>query len=221
MSERPLRVLCVDDHQFLGEGLRTRLALEPDLEYAGWLGTAEGLQGEVERTRADVVLMDIEMPGPDPFEVLADLLRACPEVRVLMFSAYVKDHFIDAALDAGAWGYLCKGDDPQEVIEAIRAVRRGEFAFGATVLKRCRPAAAAGTGGPREKPASKLSRLTPREVQILRLIGRGLSRTEIAEMIHRSPKTVDNHRAAIMEKLDLNDRVELARFAIREGLVEP
>ena len=76
--ERPTRVLCVDDHQFLGEGLRTKLSLEPDMEFVGWIGSAETLLSEVKSTQADVVLLDIEMPGPDPFEALADLMRRCP-----------------------------------------------------------------------------------------------------------------------------------------------
>jgi len=217
LRDRPTRVLCVDDHQFLGEGLRTKLSLEPDMEFVGWIGSAATLLSEVKSTQADVVLMDIEMPGPDPFEALADLVRSSPDVRVLMFSAYVRDRFIDRALDAGAWGYLSKSDDPDSVAEAIRTVRGGEFAFGPKVLDRCQPR---GPGRSAERPVTKLDLLTPRELQILGLIGKGLSRVDIAEALRRSPKTVDNHRAAIMEKLGVHDRVELARYAIREGLTD-
>ena len=133
-----------------------------------------------------------------------------------MLSAYVRDRFIDRALDAGAWGYLSKSDDPDSVAEAIRQVRGGAFAFGPKVLERCQPPGP----GRAERPATKLDLLTPREVQILSLIGKGLSRVDIAEALHRSPKTVDNHRAAIMEKLGIRDRVELARYAISEGLTD-
>ena len=214
MSVRTTRILCVDDHAFLVDGMQTRIALEDDLEFVGSVGTADDLVGEVERRGADIVLLDVEMPGPDPFEALEDLHRRCPDVRVLMLSAYVRDHYLDAALNAGAWGYLSKSDPPAEVIAAIRKVRDGAFAFGSTVLERCQVDERGG------RPASRLSTLTPREIQVLRMIGKGMSRQEIAEATHRSPKTIDNHRAAIMEKLGIHDRVELARYAISEGLAE-
>jgi two-component system response regulator NreC len=219
-QEQPIRVLCVDDHAFLVEGLRTRLKLEPDIEFVGWLSSAKELIAEAERTKADVVLLDIEMPPPDPFEVLGDLRRRLPGARAIMLSAFVRDHYIDLAFKGGAWGYLSKSDDPATVIEAIRKVHRGEFAFGERVLERCQPPAAGDAGADAPKPASRLDLLTPRELQVLRLIGQGLSRLDIAKAIHRSPKTVDNHRAAIMEKLGIHDRVELARYAISEGLTE-
>lgn len=225
--KHPIRVLCVDDHQFLVEGLRTRFELETGLEFAGWLPTADELLRSVERLRPTIVLLDIEMPGSDPFEVLGDLARMHPEIRVIMLSAFVRDHFIDRAVKAGAWGYLSKGDEPDSVVKAIRAVAAGEFAFGPDVLERCAPPDPSAvrrhtqsTEHTRDRPSSRLDLLTPREIQILRLIGKGLGRLEIAEAIHRSPKTVDNHRAAIMEKLEIHDRVELARYAIREGIAD-
>ncbi|MFO0982393.1 MAG: response regulator transcription factor [Planctomycetota bacterium] len=218
MSDERIRVLCVDDHAFLVEGLRTRLTLEPDLEFVGWLSSARELLAETERLAPHIILLDIEMPAPDPFEVLQDVNRRFKNVRVIMLSAYVRDHYIDLAFKAGAWGYLSKSDAPDAVVAAIRKVHQGEFAFGAKVLERCHGLAADGT-----QPArltSKLDLLTPRELQVLRMIGKGLSRIEIAHAIHRSPKTVDNHRAAIMEKLGIHDRVELARYALSEGLTE-
>ncbi len=217
MNKRPLRVLCVDDHAFLAEGMKSRLNLESDMEIVGWLESAEGLAEEVRPRAVDVVLMDIEMPGPDVFEVLADLRQSNPQVRTIILSAFVRDHYIDAADKVGAWGYLSKSDTPDSVVEAIRKVLGDEFAFGPKVLERCRPGRAAPE---QDRPASRLGELTPRETQILRLIGKGMSRVEIARTIHRSPKTVDNHRAAIMRKLAIHDRVELARYALREGLTE-
>lgn len=216
---RPTRVLCVDDHAFVGEGLRSRLALESDLEWVGRLSTAEHLVPEVTRTTPDVVLLDIEMPGPDPFGAMEDLHRQVPEVKTIMLSAYVRDHYIDAAVKAGAWGYLSKSDAPETIIEAIRKVARGEFAFGPEVIERCRLVKGA-RGKRASAPTSRLDALTAREQEILRMIGKGMSRGEIAQAIYRSPKTVDAHRTSIMEKLDIHDRVELARYAIREGLVE-
>lgn len=220
----PVRVLCADDHAFLVEGLKSRFDLDPAIEFVGRLPTADHLVDEVNNANADVVLLDIEMPGQDPFEALRDVCRVCPEVRVLMLSAYVRDHYIDQAVSGGAWGYLCKGDDPESVIRAIKDVANGQFAFSPTVQDRCQIETKGGRAGGRPRvvrPTSRLDSLTTREMEILRLIGKGMTRAEIAASIFRSPKTVDAHRISIMDKLDIHDRVELARFAIREGLVEP
>ncbi|MCH7798146.1 MAG: response regulator transcription factor [Planctomycetes bacterium] len=212
---KPIRLLCVDDHAFLAEGIKTRLSLEEDMEFVGWIESVGELSREIRRTDANIVLLDIEMPGTDSFEVLRNIKREHAGTRVIMFSAFVRDHYIDAAVKGGAWGYVSKSDTPTSVVEAIRKVSRGEFGFGPKVLQRCR------TGGRNGmEPSSRLGQLSPRELGILRLIAKGMSRTDIAETIHRSPKTVDNHRAAIMAKLKIHDRVELARFALREGLAE-
>jgi two-component system response regulator NreC len=213
------RVLCVDDHAFLAEGLRSRLELESDLEFAGWLSNASNLPREVRDRSAHIVLLDIEMPGPDPFEAIRDLNRRDPDVRTIVPSAFVRDRYFEAAVEAGAWGYLSKGDDPEAIVTGVRKVARGEFALSPEVEERCGLPAPSGLAT--RRPSSKLSTLTPRENEILRLIGRGLSRTAIARSLHRSPKTVDAHQTSIMEKLDIHDRVELVRYAIREGLVEP
>jgi len=219
LTRPPIRVFCVDDHAFLIEGLQTRLGMARDMEFVGRLSNAEDLVSEVKRTRPDIVLLDIEMPGPDPFEAMEDLRRQCPNVRTIILSAYVRDHYIDSAVNAGAWGYLCKDDEPDAIIHAIRDVAGGAFVFGPNVMGRCNVKSKEPTNGVRQ-PASKIQSLTAREQQILRMIGKGMSRAEIAKTLHRSPKTVDAHRAAIMEKMDIHDRVELALYAVREGLVE-
>ena len=210
-----IRVLCVDDHAFLAEGLRSKLALESDIEFLGWLPDASNLVQEVLERKADVVTLDIDMPGPDPFEAITDLQRRCPDARAIMLSAYVRDSYIDAAVDAGAWGYLSKSDDPDHIVSAIRAVVNGQFHFGPSVQQRTPPKER------KEKPTSRSQLLTNRESQILRMIGRGLSRNEIAKVLFRSSKTVDAHQQSIMKKLKIHDRVDLVRYAIREGLVEP
>ena len=221
MSENKTRVLCVDDHAFLAEGLRSKISLEPDMEYVGWLPDATDLVKEAKERGANVVTLDIEMPGPDPFDALAEVHRRTPEVRVIVLSAYVKDRYLDAAVEAGAWGFLSKADDPDSIVQAIRRVAAGEFALGPSVEGRL-PAESVQPG--RRVPTKMQSRsnlLTNREQQILRMIGRGMSRHEIAKELFRSSKTIDAHQQSIMKKLDLHDRVELVRYAIREGLVEP
>ncbi len=215
MKSDQIRILCVDDHEFLVEGLRSRIEHETDMEYVGRLGTAEHLVEEVQKARATVVLLDVDMPGPDVFDAIAQLLRVEPGVRPIMLSAHVRDRYLNSAYKAGAWGYLSKADAPEEIIDCIRRVAAGEQCFSSSVQE---------TGGAEAATAalagSKLSRLTTREMQVLRMIAKGKSRTTIAEELCRSPMTIDNHRKAIMRKLDLHDRAELVRYAIAEGLVE-
>ena len=219
MSDHPIRVLCVDDHPVLVEGIRARLNLEPTLELVGELSSADDLVTEAKKLTPDVVLMDVAMPGLDPFAAATDLRRNCPEAKTVFLSAHIRDHYLDAAFQAGAWGYLYKGDDIEDIVQAIKRVAKGEYVFSPRVLERVR------VGGATDRPgksgsSSKLEGLTPMEVQVLRMIGQGLSRTRIAQTLHRSVKTVDTHRAAIMKKLDIHDRTELAVFAAREGLVD-
>ncbi|MHC4991361.1 MAG: response regulator transcription factor, partial [Planctomycetota bacterium] len=152
-----------------------------------------------------------------------------------LLSAYVRDRYLDAAYESGAWGYLSKSDSPDFVVEGIRSVARGELAFSREIEERSalarhgsgdaerRSAARAQpeSGKPEHGEArSRLDLLTRREQQILRMIARGMSRTGIATEISRSPMTVDNHRKSIMKKLGINDRAELVRYAIAEGIVE-
>lgn len=219
MTKPAIRVLCVDDHAFLVAGLRARLEVEPGMEYVGHLPTADDLVGQVKRTRADIVLLDLEMPGTDVFEAMDELRRQHPRVKTILLSAHVRDRYIDAAYKAGAWGYLSKNDSPEAVIDGIRKVTQGEVAYSPEVLERTHivDGKRAARSAPRD---SRLALLTERERQILRMIAKGMSRTAIAEQISRSPMTVDNHRKAIMKKLGIHDRVELARYAIAEGLVE-
>jgi two-component system nitrate/nitrite response regulator NarL len=220
MDDRPVRVLCVDDHPLLVEGIRARFKSEPRLELVGELRSAENLVVEAKKCRPDVVLLDVAMPGLDPFAAASDLHRCCPAAKPVFLSAYIRDHYLDAAFQAGAWGYLYKGDDIEDIVHAIKRVAAGEYVFSPRVQQRVRVQASVGPAGKAPR-SSKLGALTPAEIQVLRMIGRGLSREQIAETLHRSVKTIDTHRAAIMEKLDIHDRTELALFAVREGLIDP
>ncbi|MHC4407979.1 MAG: response regulator [Planctomycetota bacterium] len=221
MMSRKTKVLCVDDHAFLAEGLRSKISLESDMDFVGWLPDATNLVKEVEERKPDVVTLDIEMPGPDPFEALSAVTRRCPDARVIVLSAYIRDRYLDAAVESGAWGFLSKADDPDTIVQAIRRVADGEFAIGPSVEGRLPLEAVARRGRKAVKLQSRSNLLTTRESQILRMIGRGMSRNEIAKELFRSSKTIDAHQQSIMKKLDLHDRVELVRYAIREGLVEP
>ena len=229
-------VLCVDDEPLFREGLRARIGRESDLTWAGQ-ATCEDVVAEVHRTGAGIVIFDITIGGGDTFEAIRDVVSVCPGTRVMVLSADVRDHAIDEALDAGAIGYFSKRDDTDRVIEGIHAVLRGERAFGPSVRDRCIDSVeprlngngatrvhnghnGSGSAGNGRTHLARFNLLTPREREVLRMIGQGMTRCAIAEAMHRSPKTVDCHRASVMEKLAINDRVELARYAIREGIAQ-
>lgn len=216
---RVIRILCVDDHEVLLEGLAARLRAEPDFALVGRLASADDLIAEASRCRPDLVVLDISMPGTDPFEAAADLQAALPGIRTVFLSAYLRDGYLDRAYEAGAWGYLYKGDPLDDVLDGLRRAAGGEFVMSPAIpMTPARSASPTGTrrGGRR----SRLARLTARERQILELIGRGLSSDEIVATLHRSRKTIDTHRASLMRKLGIHDRTGLALYAVTEGLVD-
>jgi DNA-binding NarL/FixJ family response regulator len=224
-------VLCVDDHAVLVEGLKAQFAIDGGIEVVGRLATAARLVEEVARLRPAAVLLDIEMPGPDAFEMADRLKRAHPEVRVIVLSAHVRDAFISASFAAGASAYFAKSDELEDIVRGIHEVMRsksGSFVLGPKVRERCRPLPnSKHAGGGQDMsvmrvgaPMTLLASLTSREAEVLRLIGKGLSRTQIAAQLCRSPKTIDGHQDRMMKKLGIPARADLMRFAIREGLAE-
>lgn len=226
-ASHAVRVLCVDDHAVLVEGLRAQFAIDGGIEVVGRLATAARLCDEVERLRPDAVLLDIEMPGPDAFETADRLKRSHPEVRIIVLSAHIRDAFISASFSSGICAYFAKSDELEDIVGGIHEVmrdRHGSFLLGPKVRERCRPAAvgshprsALETGS---APLTLLASLTSREAEILRLIGKGLSRVQIASQLCRSAKTIDGHQKRMMKKLGIGARADLVRFAIREGLAE-
>jgi DNA-binding NarL/FixJ family response regulator len=232
--DQTLRLLCVDDHAVLVEGLAARFAIERGLELVGRLATAARLEEEVDRLKPHVVILDIEMPGPDAFEMADRLTHRHSDTRVMVLSAHVRDAFITAAFRAGVAAYFSKADDLDDIVRGIYEVARSQpssFLLGPKVRERCRPAAFSDqltpivTQDPRFDrsagvPSTKLSSLTARESEILRFIGKGLSRIQIGSELCRSAKTVDAHQARMMKKMGISTRADLMRFAIREGLAE-
>lgn len=228
-----IRVLCVDDHAVLIEGLRAQFAIEGRFQIVGRLASTDKLMDEVDRLKPDIVLLDIELPGPDVFETADRLHHAHPNLRFAFLSAHVRDGYLAAAYRCGASGYFAKGDDLDDIISGLRQIVRstaGTFVMGTKLREHCdmvRTTSRAGDS-PRTRngqeangiPSTPFDALTPREIEVLRLIGRGMSRVQIAGELSRSAKTVDGHQERIMKKLGLDNRAELMRFAIREGLAE-
>lgn len=231
-----IRVLCVDDHAVLIEGLKAQFSLDPSIRCIASLPSAERLVEDVGRLRPDIVLLDIEMPGPDAFETADRLRHMHPRTRVVILSAHIRDGYIDAAFKCGAWGYFAKSDELSSIISGIREVacgREGTFVLGPKVKERCRPVSSAVSGaGPSlaarrapadpgaSRPVTPLSTLSTREIEVLRLIGKGLTRNQIATELSREVKTIDGHQKRIMRKLGIDTRSDLMRLAIREGLAE-
>ncbi len=233
---RVIRVLSVDDHALLVEGLRTQFEIEGDLEIVGTLPDADQLLPRLDEFRPDLVTLDIEMPGTDVFEIADQLRHLRPGLPFMFLSAFVRDGYLSAAIRIGAAGYCSKSDEPEEIAEAVRQAVQPESSFVMSTRVRERVAARGGVPGfrssnggatrrngsatPEIEIVTRLDRLTDREIEVLRLIGKGLSRCEIASELHRSPKTIDGHQERLLKKTGLGSRTELMRFAIREGLAE-
>ncbi len=216
-ATRPIRVLLVDDHALVRDTLGSRLTGEPDIEV---IGAAADAQSGFERARTDapdVLVLDVDMPGLASFEAARRLHQEAPQVRILFLSAYSNDHYIQEALKAKAKGYVTKSEPFETVLEAIRRVAAGRVFFSDEVAGRI-IAGPDGVGLGATK--TRTGTLTARELEVLRYLAQGLSKKKIAELLGRSLKTIEGHVQNLMSKLDIHDRVELARYAIREGLVE-
>lgn len=217
MSEQ-ISVLLADDHVLVLGMLRERLDRERDITVVAAVGSAGEAIRETVRLKPDVVVMDIDMPGTSCFQAARTIRTECPRTRTIFLSAFLNDAYIDQALAVEAAGYLTKSESPQAVVDAVRAVKAGQRRFSAEVESRI-VVEQSGLRLARTR-RSRASTLSNRELEILRYVARGLSQRQIADLTHRSDKTIHKHCNNIMAKLDVHDRVELARFAIREGLVQ-
>ena len=212
-----IAVMVVDDHAMVRSALARGISQEPDLFVMAEAADAEEALGFVEAKCPDVVVMDIDMPGPICFEVARRMRDCCPELKIIFLSAFYHDHYVEEALAVQARGYLTKREPQETLIGAIKEVARGGVCFSEEIRNRLM----VDTDGVRLiGEHTRGSNLTRREVEVLRYLARGMSKKEIAGVIHRSVKTVENHCSNIMNKLDIHDRVGLTLYAIREGLAE-
>jgi DNA-binding NarL/FixJ family response regulator len=212
------RILLADDHALVRGGLKMVLESEPDLTVVAEAGDgAEALEIAL-RTEIDLAVLDVSMPRLTGLQVARELGRHRSELRSLMLSVHDNEQYFFEALKAGASGYVLKSAANRDLIEACRATMRGEpFIYPPAVsalVKDYLERASAGEEVP-EDP------LTPRELEVTKLISEGLTADEIAKTLVISKKTVDRHRANILEKLGMRNRVQLTRYAIKRGLVEP
>jgi two-component system, NarL family, response regulator NreC len=217
MSRSPIRILLVDDHAVLRAGLRALLEVESDLEVVGEAGTGEEGLAMVPRTRPDVVVMDLSMPGMGGLEATRKIMEMQTGARVLVLTMHGEEEHLLPVLDAGGSGYVNKRGADEELIEAIRTVARGDVFLYPSAAKLLLQ----GFRGKAEKDEDDpLHKLTEREREVLGYTAEGYSSAEIGKKLFISPKTVDTYRSRIMEKLGLHHRSELVRFALQQGLLK-
>ena len=212
------RILIADDHSMVRRGLRLVLDSEPDLEVVAEAGDGAEAVDTALAEDVDLAVLDVAMPRMTGLQAAAELHRRRPELRTLMLSMYDSEQYFFEALKAGASGYVLKSAADQDLVEACRAAMRGEpFLYPAAVTALIRDYLDRARKG-EPVPADTL---TPRELEVVKLVAEGYTTDEIADTLVISKKTVEHHRSHVLEKLGMRDRVELTRYAIRRGLVEP
>jgi DNA-binding NarL/FixJ family response regulator len=218
MMDNTISILIADDHDSVRELLKDRLEAQPDMKVVAHVGDAEAAVVEAAAKKPGIILMDIDMPGLSAFDAAERIAARCPGTRIIFFTAFVRDHFIERALAVQAWGYVTKTERAEAVVKAVRDVSRGFTYFSPEVQARL----VMGRKGPQlaAQSGSLTSTLTPREREVLAYIAKGMPKKDIADTMCVSIKTVDYHCTNLMDKLRIHDRVELARFAIREGIVQ-
>ena len=213
MADETIRVLLVDDHAVVREGLRTYLELQDGIEVVGEAADGEAAVRDAEYLRPDVVLMDLVMPRLDGVGAMRELRRRLPSARVIVLTSFTDDAKLMPALQAGAAGYLLKNAQPQEIARAVRAAAAGEALLDPGVAARLLDSIARAPG---EAPGETL---TKREREVLGLIGRGFSNKRIALELGIAEKTVKTHVGHVLFKLGVPDRTSAAVHAVRAGLV--
>ena len=209
-----IKFVIVDDHLLFREGLKELLSTESDLECVAAVDGSEEVVNTLKQRGADVVLLDISMPGIDGIELAKAIKSQCPETAVLIITAYAYSGYIQACIQAGVDGYLLKNTPRRQLVEAIRMVRKGESVFCAKVTDtiRHRMRGATAYAGPCKD-------LKAREIEVIKLVAKGITNKQIASMLNISVNTVGTHLSNIFRKIGAESRTEAAIIALKEGLI--
>jgi NarL family two-component system response regulator LiaR len=213
MSKSPIRVLITDDHSIVRKGIRALLATEPDIEVVGEASDGAEAAAQAQALHPDVILMDLVMPKVDGIEATRRILAQQPGMRILVLTSFAADDKVFPAIKAGALGYLLKDSGPDELVQAIHQVHRGEPSLEPSIARKVLLELS-------QPPKTPLTAepLTEREVDVLRLVAQGRSNRDIADELVITEMTVRTHVSNILSKLHLASRTQAALYALREGL---
>lgn len=216
---KKIRILVTDDHGIVREGLKQLLNSQSNMEVIGEASDGKEALAKIKLLHPDVVLLDITMPNMTGLEV-ANLIRdITPKTRIVVFSMHAKESCVKEILASGAFGYVLKASPSSDILKAIEAAHRGEYFLSSSLKADVIDKYVKGQAGP--PSVSGYDLLTEREQQVFRLVAQGHSTGRIADFLCISPKTVEKHRTSIMRKLEIHDRFELLKYAIKIGVVDP
>ena len=211
------RLVIADDHEILRDALCGHAARSSGFEVVAGVGDAQAAVNACARLQPDLLMLDNEMPGRDALAAIADVRSASPRTRIVILTAFCRDPFIEIAVASGVSGYLLKSDPPTAIFAALREVAGGGTAYSRPVTARM--AQRTFVSGASSSPLGNLRNLTPREIEVLRYIGRGMDNVEMSRVMSLSKRTVERHVARLMDAVAIRDRAGLIRCAYDHGLV--
>lgn len=211
MTKSKIKILIVDDHPIVRNGLRRFLEIEDDIVVAGEAEDGISCIECVEKLKPDVVLMDLVMPRMEGIEAIRKIKEISPDIRIVVLTSYHQDTMVIPALKAGALSYLLKNSSPEDILEALRAAMKSEARLHPRIVNKLMHNIC--------KAGPVRDTLTARELEVLKLIAKGMSNRDISEKLFISEKTVKSHVSSILSKLELSDRTQAAIFALQQGIV--